>query len=133
MLAGVLSSPCHKCSEFLFYNLVRFGLWCLTSSSTSFKLFRGCQFYWWRKPDYLDKTSELLQVTDKHDHIMCFEYTRIKLTTSVVLCTDFRGSYKSNYYTITPMTTLFLHFVVHIYGKCYNMFRSFLSFVHICL
>jgi hypothetical protein len=44
------------------------GLWCLTPHATIFLLFRGVLIYWWKEPEYPEKTND----PDKLYHIKLY-------------------------------------------------------------
>jgi hypothetical protein len=80
--------------------------------TTVYSVCRSYQFYWWRKPEYPEKTTDMPQVTNKLYHIIEYisPWALVELITFGVIGTDCIGSCKSNYHTITPTMVIWLCF-----------------------
>jgi hypothetical protein len=93
----------------LCHNVCLFAWWCLTPLSTIFRLYRGGQFYRWRKLGDPAKNTDIASHWQTLSHnVVHLSLVEIQTHNISVIGTDCTGSCKFNYHTITRRRSLLL-------------------------
>ena len=94
-------------------------------------------FYWRRKLEYPEKTTDLSHVTDKRYHMMLyrvhFAWAGFELITLVVMGTDCIGSCKSNYHRITITTAPYCDLIYKLSYKGINRDEIYFPFLSLLI